>query len=77
MEEAIKVRIYSDMIEELTFWRIASFWDDGVRSVYSEWKCPECAKKAFRELKPNKHCSYAIIEFRPVGIEKKEFENED
>ena len=70
------MRIYSDMIEELTFWRICSFWDDGVRSVYSEWKCPECARKAFRGLIPNKHCSYAIIEFRPVMIAEKEVDDQ-
>ena len=71
------MRIYSDMIEELTFWRIVSFWDDGARGIYSEWKCLKCAQKAFRDLKPNNHCSYAIIEFHPIGIERKEYESDD
>lgn len=70
------MRIYSDMVEDLTFWRIVSFWDDGTRGICSEWKCPECARKAFRELTPDAFCSYAIIEFRPVGIERKEIESD-
>ena len=71
------MRIYSDMIEDLTIWRIVSFWGNGTRGIYSEWKCLECAKKAFREVDAHEHCSYALVEFRPVGIERKEYESDD
>lgn len=70
--EGEQVRIYSDMIAELTFWRIVSFWSNGSRGIYSEWTCEECAKRAFREVEPNEHCSYALIEFSPRGVERKE-----